>query len=106
MLAFIRAYLAMLIIHLLFSMGSGIYAIHRNFEESPKYISDCISGSHDKLVTNVCKDSASLTKSIMIGIFIGAWLIETWACFIVVNYSKQLGEEELRNSMVKDSESW
>jgi len=105
-LAFIRLYLAMLIIHLLFSMGTGIYAIHRNFKDAPKYISDCTSGSTDKAVIGVCNDGAALLKSVMIGSFILAWLLETWACFIVVHYSKQLAEEEASKSIVKDTESW
>jgi len=105
-LAFVRLYLAMLIMHLLFSMGTGIYAIHRNFTDAPKYISDCESGSTEKAVIAVCSQGATLLKSVMIGSFILAWLLETWACFIVVHYSKQLAEEEATKSMVKDNESW
>jgi len=105
-LAFVRIYLSMLIMHLLFSMGTGIYAIHRNFTDAPKYISDCESGSTDKAVIAVCNQGATILKSVMIGSFILAWLLETWACFIVVHYSKQLAEEEATKSMVKDNESW
>ncbi|KAF8972926.1 hypothetical protein BDZ97DRAFT_1778389 [Flammula alnicola] len=104
-LGFIRSYLAMLIVHLLFNLGMGIYAIHRNFKDAPKYISDCASGSEDPGVLTVCRNGAALLKSLMIGVFILAWLLETWACFIVVNYSKQLAEEEAQ-SIVKDTESW
>lgn len=67
----------MLITHLLFSMVSGIYAIHRNFKDAPKYISDCASGSEDAGVLRVCQNGAALLKSVMIGIFILAWLLET-----------------------------
>jgi len=105
-LGFVRVYLAMLILHLLFSMGTGIYAINRNFKDAPKYISDCASGSKDEGVLRVCNDGAALLKSVMIGSFILAWLLETWACVIVVHYSKQLAEEEFTRSTVKDTESW
>jgi cytochrome b len=105
-LGFIRLYVGMLITHLLFSMGSGIYAIHRNFKDAPKYISDCASGSEDAGVLRVCQNGAALLKSVMIGVFILAWLLETWACFIVVSYNKQLVEEEQTKSIVKDTESW
>ncbi|KDR75379.1 hypothetical protein GALMADRAFT_249423 [Galerina marginata CBS 339.88] len=105
-LAFIRVYLAMLIFHLLFSMGTGIYAIHRSFKDAPKYISDCMSGSTDKGVISVCNNGAALLKSVVIGSFILAWLLETWACVIVAHYSKQLAEEEATKSIVKDTESW
>jgi hypothetical protein len=67
----------MLIAHLLFSMGSGIYAIHRNFKDAPKYISDCASGSEDPGVLQVCRKGATLLKCVMIAVFILAWLIET-----------------------------
>lgn len=66
----------MLITHLLFSLGSGIYAIHRNFKDAPKYISDCTSGSEDPSVLRVCQNGASVLKSVMVGVFILAWLIE------------------------------
>ncbi|KAF4621292.1 hypothetical protein D9613_000566 [Agrocybe pediades] len=105
-LAFIRVYLAMLIIHLLFSMGTGMYAIHRNFKDAPKYISDCASGSKDAGVIKVCNDGAALLKGVMIASFIVGWLLETWACVIVARYSKQLAEEEATNSIVKDTEAW
>ncbi|KAF8160963.1 hypothetical protein B0H34DRAFT_839347 [Crassisporium funariophilum] len=105
-LAFIRMYFGMLVTHLLFSMVTGIYAIHRNFKDAPKYISDCTSGSADPSVLQVCQNGASLLKGAMVGIFILAWLLETWACVIVLNYSKQLSEEYYEINRVKDTEAW
>ncbi|PPR02982.1 hypothetical protein CVT26_004926 [Gymnopilus dilepis] len=96
----------MLILHLLFSIGMGVYAINRNFKDTPKYISTCQSGSTEKAVIAACHQGATILKSVMIGSFILAWLLETWACFIVGHYSKQLAEEEATKSIVKDTESW
>lgn len=109
-LAFIRAYLSMLIIHLLLSMGLGIFAIIRNFKAAPKYYADCIMGpngvpSQSPSVINTCTNGTTLLKGLMIAIFVSVWLLETWACVIVVNYSKQLAEED-RANLVKDTESW
>jgi len=70
-------YFGMLTLHVLFSIGSGIFAIHRNFKDAPKYISDCASGSEDPDVLRVCNGGAAMVKGVMIGIFIFAWLLET-----------------------------
>ncbi|KAF8197979.1 hypothetical protein BJ912DRAFT_952706 [Pholiota molesta] len=106
-IGFVRSYLAMLIVHLLFSTAMGIFAINRNFKDAPKYIAECSKGTDptDESILATCKNGATILKSLMIGTFIIAWLLETWACFIVVNYSKQLVEEE-RAELVKDTESW
>lgn len=76
-LAFVRLYLAMLILHLFFSIGTGVYAINRNFKDAPKYIATCESGSTDKAVVGACHQGATILKSVMIGSFIIAWLLET-----------------------------
>ena len=54
-----------------------MYAIHRNFKDAPKYISDCASGSKDAGVIRVCNDGAALLKGVMIASFIVGWLLET-----------------------------
>jgi len=105
-LGFVRAYFGMLIVHLLFSMGTGVFAIYRNFKDAPKYISDCASGSEDPSVLRVCNDGAAMVKGVMIAVFILAWFLETWAVVIVAKYSKQLAEEEMSKNAVKDTESW
>jgi len=109
-LGFIRAYLSMLIVHMLLSLGLGIFAIIRNFKDAPKYYADCIKGpdgvpSQQASVINTCTNGTTLLKSLMIAIFVVIWLLETWACFIVGNYTKQLAEED-RENLVKDTESW
>ncbi|KAF9047314.1 hypothetical protein BJ165DRAFT_1526637 [Panaeolus papilionaceus] len=102
----IRLYFATLLTHLLFSLASGIYAIHRSFKDAPKYLSQCTSGSTDHHVIQVCKNGSTLLKAITVSVFIVAWLLEIWGCVIVINYSKQLVEEEVSQSVVKDTETW
>ncbi len=130
-LGFIRAYLSLLTVHLLISLGLGIFAIIRNFKQAPKYYADCILDANgvpstQASVINTCTNGTTLLKGLMIAVFVTIWLLETctcsphisrfWApltpglinlgaCFIVGNYSKQLAEED-RDSLVKDTESW
>jgi hypothetical protein len=99
--SFVRSYLWMVFVHLLLSIGLGIYAIVHNFKDAPKYIDECASGSDDPSVLKSCQDGSKLFKGIMIAVFIFVWLLEIWACSIVNSYSNQLREEE-----VKDSENW
>lgn len=109
--------------HLLFNVGTGIFAIHRNFKDAPKYVSECASNSAEPAVLKACQDGANLWKGVMIGIFVLAWLLElcqslfhlrfspcsshvviSGACSIVNKYRKQLTEESL--GMVKNTETW
>jgi len=99
--SFVRSYLWMVFVHLLLSIGLGIYAIVHNFKDAPKYIDECVSGSEDPSVLKSCEDGSKLFKGIMIAVFIFVWLLEIWACSIVNSYSNQLREEE-----VKDPENW
>jgi len=99
--SFVRSYLWMVVVHLLLSIGLGIYAIYHNFKDSPKYIDECASGSEDPSVLKSCEDGSKLFKGILIAVFIFVWLLELWACFIVNSYGNQLREEE-----VKDPENW
>jgi hypothetical protein len=100
-LAFIRLYFCMVFVHLLLSIGLGIFAIQHNFQEAPKYVSECASSSDDPSVIKSCQDGSNLFKGIMIAVFVFIWLLEIWACSIVHSYSKQLVEEQ-----VKDNETW
>jgi len=100
-LAFIRLYFWMVLLHLLLSMGLGIFAIHNNFKNAPQYVSECASGSEDPSVLKSCQDGSNLFKGITIALFVFLWLLEIWACVIVSNYSKQLVEEQ-----AKETETW
>jgi len=101
-LAFVRSYFWMVFVHLLLSIGLGIYAIVHNFKDAPKYIDECAGGSDDPSVLQSCQDGSKLFKGIMIAVFVFVWLLEIWACSIVHSYSKQLVEEQA----VKDTENW
>lgn len=105
-LTLVRVYFGMLVAHLIFSMAGGMYAIHRNFKEAPKYIQECASGSANPALLKSCKDGATLVKGVMVGVFIVAWLVEIWACLIVYNYNLQLAEEDANRHVVKDTEAW
>jgi len=101
-LAFVRSYFWMVLLHLLLSIGLGVYAIVHNFKDAPKYIDECVSDSDDPTVLKACEDGSKLFKGVMIAVFIFVWLLEIWACSIVHNYSRQLAEEQT----VKDTENW
>jgi len=101
-LAFVKSYFWMVFLHLLLSIGLGIYAIVHNFKEAPKYIEECTSGSEDPSVLKSCEDGSKLFKIIMIAVFVFVWILEIWACSIVHSYSKQLVEERT----VKETENW
>lgn len=63
-------------------MGMGVFAIIRNFKEAPKYYADCLLGpdgtpSKEASVINTCTNGTTLLKSVMIAIFVVAWLLET-----------------------------
>jgi hypothetical protein len=66
----------MVFVHLLLSMGLGIYAIVHNVKDAPKYISECASGSDDPSVLKSCQDGSTLFKAIMIAVFVFVWLLE------------------------------
>lgn len=105
--------------HLLLSIGLGVYAIVHNFKDAPKYIDECASGSEDPSVLKSCEDGSKLFKGIMIAVFIFVWLLEICqffylsyfcylcslllgACSIVHSYTNQLRDEQAD----KDTENW
>jgi len=100
-LAFIRLYFWMTFVYLLLSIGLGVFAIVHNFKDAPKYVSECASDSKDPSVLKSCQAGSSLFKGIMIALFVLIWLLEIWACSIVHSYSRQLVEEQ-----AKDTETW
>jgi hypothetical protein len=91
--SFVRLYLWMLFVHLLLSIGLGIYAIVHNFKDARNYIDECASGSEDPSVLKSCEDGSKLFKGIMIAVFVFVWLLEIWACRIVNSYSNQIKAE-------------
>ena len=116
----------MVLVHLLISIGLGIYAIIHNFRDAPKYIDECASGSEDPSVLKSCEDGSKLFKGVMIAVFIFVWLLEfcqffiyfisvtyahlllllllllSGACWIIHSYANQLRDEQAD----KDTENW
>lgn len=106
-LLLVRIYFGMLIFHLAFSVGGGIFAIYRVFKDSPNYIQECLLGKESEAdALKTCQQGASLLKGLMVTVFILFWAIEIWACVIVHNYTRQLEEERDSRSVVKDTEAW
>ncbi|KAF8629264.1 hypothetical protein AX17_005843 [Amanita inopinata Kibby_2008] len=107
-LGLIRLYFAILFVHLLFSLATGIFAIYRVFHDAPEYIEKCVGDHGGSLASGskVCRDGASITKGIVIGLFVLVWLVEIWGCVIVNSYSRQLSEETAAERVVKDTEAW
>jgi hypothetical protein len=104
--ALVRAFFGMLVAHLLFSIGTGIYAVFRSFKESRHYVKACINSSTSPTVIQTCHNGATLLKVISMVVFFLAWFFEIWAIVIVHNYGRQLAEEEATSSIVKDTENW
>jgi len=106
MLGLIRFYFAMLLIHLLVSFGTGAFAIYRIFHDAPAFVGKCVSDNAGPDASKVCTDGASITKAIVIGLFLLLWLFEIWGCVIVSSYGRQLREERTAERVVKDNEAW
>ena len=75
-LGLIKFFFAMLVIHLIFSLGSGGFAIYRIFHDAPAYIDKCISHHGGSHASQVCHEGATITKVVVIALFILLWLIE------------------------------
>ncbi|GLB44922.1 hypothetical protein LshimejAT787_1802590 [Lyophyllum shimeji] len=76
-LALIKLYFAFLVVHLMFSLAVGIYAIFRVFKDKHK----------------LCNDGLKVVKGVTVTLFIIFWLIEIWGCVIVNSYAGQLADE-------------
>ncbi|KAF5386127.1 hypothetical protein D9615_002393 [Tricholomella constricta] len=108
-LALIKLYFTILLAHLLFSMGMGIYAIFRVFKDSSTFMDACMSSKSAASVENpkqLCVDGLKLLKGLSVTLFIIFWLIEIWGCVIVNSYAGQLADENAVEGVVKDTEAW
>ncbi|KAJ6558554.1 hypothetical protein DFH09DRAFT_1163173 [Mycena vulgaris] len=103
----IRAYFAILAVHVLFSIASGVFSLYRFFQDGPDDVNKCIdsSNSTDDVVIKACQTGMSVMKGVLVAVFIFVWLMEIWGCIIIKNYSKQLGEEKAMAQKAKDSEA-
>jgi len=66
----------MILAHLLFAVGTGIYAIFLNFKDAPRYVRDCIGGSIDGNVIKTCQNGATLVRVMAVVLFLFAWILE------------------------------
>ncbi|KAJ7124928.1 hypothetical protein C8R44DRAFT_126772 [Mycena epipterygia] len=101
----IRIYFAILTVHVLFSIASGVFSLYRFFQDAPDDVTKCINNSTDEGVIKACDKGMSVMKGVLVAVFIFVWLIEIWGCIIVNNYSKQLGEEQVMAQKAKDFEA-
>jgi len=101
----IRTYLAILTVHVLFSIASGVFSLYRFFQDAPEDVTKCIDNSTDKDVVTACQKGMSVMKGVLIAVFVFVWLMEIWGCIIVKNYSTQLGEEQAMAQKAKDYEA-
>lgn len=63
-------------------------------ESRQKLIQNCIDGSTDQDVQNMCNDSFNSSKwSIVVGMVVGL-IIQFWAAYIVASYAKKLDHEK------------
>lgn len=108
----IKAFLVILMVHLLFSLGSGAYSIYRFFQDSKNETNVCIGGSTDTAIIKECHKAMKIMKAVLIVVFMFVWFMEicmflsasyvstgltsvlTGGCIIVNNYAAQLQEEE------------
>ena len=80
-LTLIKVFLIVLILHLLASIGTGIYAIRITFLEEAQYKINCVSDSVDPAIIQGCDHAIVLLKAFVIGVYILAWLLQTCKLF-------------------------
>ncbi|KAG5637227.1 hypothetical protein H0H81_005349 [Sphagnurus paluster] len=108
-LALIRLYFTILMMHLLFSLATGIYAIYRVFKDGSTFINDCMVSNtavSSEDPRQMCSDGLKLVKGLTVTLFIVFWLVEIWGCVIVNSYAGQLEDENAVEGVVKDTEAW
>jgi len=105
-LGLIKFYFGMLVVHLVVSFATGVYATYRIFHDAPAYVDKCVTQHAGPNATKLCTDGASITKAIVIGLFSLIWVFEIWGCVVIKSYSRQLREERAAERVVKDTEAW
>ena len=80
----VKAFFIILILHLLASIGTGIYAIRLLFMEQPEFSDQCIGTSQDPDVAASCQKSFTLLKVFVVAVYVVAWLIEV--CTFITHF--------------------
>ncbi|KAJ6603115.1 hypothetical protein B0H10DRAFT_646516 [Mycena sp. CBHHK59/15] len=101
----IRSYFAIMTVHVLFSIASGVFSLYRFFQDVPEDVTKCINNSTDDDVIKACHKGMSVMKGVLVAVFVFVWLMEIWGCIIISNYSKQLGEEQAMAQRGRDYEA-
>jgi len=107
-LALIKIYFSVLIVHLLFSLAIGIFAIYRAFNDKGVFMNDCITSNTAAAAQNpkqMCNDGLKVVKGVTVTLFIIFWLVEIWGIVIVNSYAGQLADENAIEGVVKDTEA-
>lgn len=105
-LGLIRFYFAMLVIHLIISFAIGAFAMAKIFHDAPAYVGKCVTEHGGPTSSKVCTDGASITKAIVVSMFLLLWFFLIWGSVIVNSYARQLREERTAERVVKDNEAW
>jgi len=106
-LALVKVYFAMLLAHLMFNLGVGIYALFRIFRDGHVFVDNCVAANPTVTnATKVCFEGLRVIKGVSVSLFIVFLLIEIWGCVIVSNYAGQLADENAVEGVVKDTEAW
>ena len=72
----IQAFQGILVVHVLFSIASGSFALYRFFLDAPDTVRSCVNGSSDDDVETSCKKGVEILKGALVGIFIFVWIME------------------------------
>jgi len=105
-LGLIKFYFAMLLVHFIVSFAIGVYAVFKVFHDASGYVQSCVGDHGGPDSSKVCTDADSITKAIVICMFMLLWFFEIWGCVIVSSYARQLREEKTAERVVKDTEAW
>ncbi|KAF9447626.1 hypothetical protein P691DRAFT_671138 [Macrolepiota fuliginosa MF-IS2] len=100
----VASFASALLVHLVFSVGIGIYAIYTVFKQDPQDIfNKCVGNAGDAYAESICKDSFAIIKGVTIAVYIITWLLQLYAYFVVLRYVEQLEHEESLKRQVIDN---
>jgi len=97
----ISIFFMILVGHLIFSIISGAFALYNIFNVAgPDALQQCLATAAssapgpDVSTAADCQQGFNIIRGVAVGVFILAWLLEIWACFIVNSYINQLTDEK------------
>lgn len=91
---FVNAYASGLMLYLVLSLVSGIYALYALFHQnSQAQITKCLNGVSDNVTKQVCNNGIAIMKGVAVALYVVMWLLIIYAYIIVSNYVDQLDDE-------------